>query len=95
VEHTYAYLDGSYGIMNEKQVGIGESTCDARLVSRPIHGGGSALFDVGELAHIALERASTAREAIQIMGDLAYEYGNHYLTIHSFIYFLFSISKRL
>jgi len=75
VRHTYAYLDGTYGIINEKQVAIGESTCDAKLINKPAHDGGHALFDVSELSRVALERASTAREAIQIMGDLAVKYG--------------------
>jgi dipeptidase len=75
VSSTYSYIDGVYGILNEKQVGIGESTCAARLVNKPVFAGGKALFDVSALSRIALERASSAREAIKIMGDLATKHG--------------------
>ncbi|RLN96695.1 hypothetical protein BBJ28_00006512 [Nothophytophthora sp. Chile5] len=75
VPETYAYIEGAYGILNEHQVAIGESTCPARFVSKPLTHGGDALFDVSELSRIALQRAKTAREAIQVMGDLAVQYG--------------------
>ena len=77
VSHTYSYVDGSYGLMNEYQLAIGESTCGAVLGLRasPIAFGGSALFDIAALSRVALERCKTARCAIQTMGDLAVEYG--------------------
>jgi dipeptidase len=71
VEHTYAYMNASYSFQNEKQVGIGETTIGGRREMNNPEG----WFDIVELQRIALERASTAREAIQIMGDLAVEYG--------------------
>lgn len=61
--------------MNEHQVAIGESTCAAIFWSAPVTANGSARIDVREMSKIALERSKTAREAIQIMGDLAVEYG--------------------
>ncbi|MFY9135013.1 MAG: C69 family dipeptidase [Bacillota bacterium] len=71
VAHTYAYMNSSYSFQNEKQVGIGETTVGGRReLSNP-----AGWFDIVELQRIALERASTAREAIQIMGSLAEEYG--------------------
>lgn len=75
VNKTFAYIDGVYGIINEHQVAIGESTCGARFFSKPLTQGGEALFDVAELSRIALQRAKTAREAIKIMGDLGVKYG--------------------
>ena len=75
VNHTYAYIDGLYGIMNEHQLSIGESTCGGRLVSKPIGFGGKALLDVTILSRLALQRYKTAREAIEFMGQLAEQYG--------------------
>lgn len=75
VESTLSYVDGSYPLINEHQVALGESTCSARLVNIPIFDGGKALFDISDLARVALERARTAREAIRIMGQLGEQYG--------------------
>lgn len=75
VAHTYAYIDGGYGIMNEHQLAMGESTCSGRLVNYPVFDGGNSLFEMTELSRIAMERCKTARCAIQLMGDLAVEYG--------------------
>lgn len=75
VEETFAYFEGAYGILNEHQVAMGESTCGAKLVSLPVHVGGHALFDITELNRVALERCKTARCAIKTMGALAEEYG--------------------
>ncbi|RHX98435.1 hypothetical protein DYB36_014368, partial [Aphanomyces astaci] len=75
VATTYGYIDGMYPIINEHQLAFGESTCGAKLWAKPATQGGKALFDITELARIALERTRTAREAIQLMGDLAVQYG--------------------
>ena len=75
VPHTYAYTLGTYGIQNEKQVSIGESTCSSLFVAKPIHDGGKALFHMETLTEIALERCATAKCAIQTMGDLSTTYG--------------------
>lgn len=71
VVHTYAYTNASYSFQNEMQVGMGESTVSGRRELRNSDG----WFDIVELQRIALERASTAREAIKIMGSLAEKYG--------------------
>jgi len=77
IPKTYAYLEETYGAVNEMQVGIGESTCSGIFGARPIHQhpNGTALFSIDELSKIAMERASTAREAVQLMGDLAVTHG--------------------
>ncbi|RHY72597.1 hypothetical protein DYB34_013933 [Aphanomyces astaci] len=75
VATTYAYIDGLYPIINEHQLAIGESTCGANLWAKPATQGGKALFDITELARVAFERTKTAREAVQLMGDLAVQYG--------------------
>jgi len=75
VAHTYALFEGQYGIMNEWQLAMGESTCAARFWSAPVSAGGKAHIEVKELSKIALERCKTARCAISLMGELAEKYG--------------------
>ena len=71
VRHTYRYLDTAYPCLNEKQLGIGETTISGRDTLKNSKG----LFKIEELERIALERCSTAREAIRLMGKLVKEYG--------------------
>lgn len=66
VAHTYATV----GNMNEHGVTIAESTWGGRPELE-----GSGLIDYGSLIYIALERAKTAREALDIMTNLVKEYG--------------------
>jgi len=84
VVHTFGYQDSSYGTINENNVAIGESTCSAmfKTCAKGTNIGcedgrtvGEAMMSVDTLSKIAMERAHTAREAIQIMGALAEEYG--------------------
>jgi dipeptidase len=73
VAHTYAYFKGVFGHMNEHQLGISESTRGAvGAVNNP-----EGLFCVTELSMIAMERCTTAREAVALMGELAEKYGFH------------------
>jgi dipeptidase len=67
VPHTFQTV----GNMNEKQVIITETTWGGReeLIDR------RGRIDYGSLIYIALQRASTAREAISVIVDLANEYG--------------------
>ena len=71
VAHTYRYLDTAYPCLNEKQLGIGETTISGRKELENKKG----LFMIEELERVALERCSTAREAIRLMGDLVKRYG--------------------
>ena len=68
VPHTY----GIVGLMNEHQLSIHETTYGGReeLVDTI-----SGLIDYGSLMVLALQRAKTAREAIQVMTDLTEKYG--------------------
>ncbi|MCB9246370.1 MAG: C69 family dipeptidase [Flavobacteriales bacterium] len=74
VEHTYAYFDGNYGIMNEHQLAMGECT-DAAQRYGSTATPGKRLFYSSSLSRVALERCKTAREAIRLMGSLIEEYG--------------------
>ncbi len=67
VPHTYAVLS----LMNEHQVVIGETTFDGRKELQNPDG----LLHYWWLMRIALQRAKTAREAIEVMTDLIDEYG--------------------
>ena len=76
VAHTFAYLEETYGAVNEKQVAIGESTCSGVFGAVPLGApNGTAMFSIDELTRVSMERASTARQAIQMMGELAEQYG--------------------
>ena len=67
VEYTYNVV----GLMNEKQVTIVETTFDGRLELQNREG----LLDYFSLMRLALQRSSTAREAIRCMVGLVEEYG--------------------
>jgi dipeptidase len=71
VETTFTRYDSAYPFMNEKQVEIGETTIGGR---RELYND-EGWFDIMELERVALERASTARECVRIMGELAEKFG--------------------
>jgi dipeptidase len=73
VPHTYAYIHGDFGYMNDQQVAIGESTIGCR--DKMENSTPTPKFDITMLTLIALERGKTAREAIKTMGELAEKYG--------------------
>lgn len=68
---TFGYLNPAYPPMNEHQVAIGESTFGGREELRS----GNGLIDCETLQALMLQRASTAREAIEIGGELIEKYG--------------------
>jgi len=73
VEHSYGYLHGMFGYMNDMQVAIAESTIGCRKkMENPTP---TAKFDITMLTLLAMERAKTARHAIQIMGEMVEKYG--------------------
>lgn len=57
--------------MNEHQVAIGESTCASKFWAAPTTAGGKAQIEVREMSKIALERTTTAKDAVLLMGSLA------------------------
>lgn len=67
------------GNINENQVAIGETTFTGRTELKDSTG----IMDYGSLMYIALQRATSARHAINIMTDLVAEYG-YYSTGESF-----------
>ncbi|MFO7652741.1 MAG: C69 family dipeptidase [Candidatus Krumholzibacteriia bacterium] len=67
VPHTFAVVN----LMNEYQVTIGETTFDGRLELQDPDG----LVHYWWLMRLALERAGTAREAIEVMAALVAEHG--------------------
>ena len=71
VEETYRYFNVAYPAMNEKGLAIGETTIGGKRELNNDEG----LFLIENLQAIALERTSTAREAIQLIGELVKEYG--------------------
>jgi dipeptidase len=75
VSHTFAYFESTYGIQNEHQVGLAESTCSAVFSTTAVDNGGAALLSIDQLSHLAMERATTSREAVSLMGSLAEEFG--------------------
>jgi len=67
VPETYAVV----GHMNEHQVAIGETTWGGREELRDPQG----VVDYGSLMTLALQRARTAREAVEVMTGLVQRYG--------------------
>jgi len=68
VKHTYSVV----GNMNEFQVAIGETTFGGRPELEKQTG---AIMDYGSLIYVALQRAKTAREAIEVITDLMDKHG--------------------
>jgi dipeptidase len=66
--HTYSVV----GNINEFQVAIGETTFGGREELGKQTG---AIMDYGSLIYVALQRAKTAREAIEVMTSLVRDFG--------------------
>lgn len=71
VESTFGFVNTAYPCLNQKQLGIGESTFGGREELQSDAG----LIDCQRLCQLMLERCSTAREAIQMADDLTNKYG--------------------
>lgn len=68
---TFNFVNTAYPCLNEKQLGMGETTISGRkeLVNP------NGMFYIEELETLALQNCSTARQAISFMGDLIEKYG--------------------
>jgi dipeptidase len=71
IAHTFAFVNTAYPCLNEKQLGIGESTFGGREELQSDNG----LIDCQRLCQLMLERCETAREAIQMADELTKTYG--------------------
>lgn len=69
--HTYQFLNTAYPCVNEKQLAIGESTFGGRAELKS----DSGLIDCQRLCMLMLQRCTTARQAIQMAGELLKKYG--------------------
>ncbi len=70
-KETFAYLNTAYPSLNEKQLAIGETTFGGKKELRNKEG----MFQIEELERIVLQRCTTARDAIKLIGQLVKEYG--------------------
>ncbi|MDD8019695.1 MAG: C69 family dipeptidase [Acidobacteriota bacterium] len=73
ISHTFGYMHGVFGYMNDQQLAMGESTIGNRpKMSNPT---ATPAMNLTMLTMLAMERCRTAREAIKLMGSLAEKYG--------------------
>lgn len=70
-KHTYRFLNTAYPCLNEHQLAMGETTISGRDTLQNKKG----MFMIEELARVALQRCTSARSAIQLMGELIKKYG--------------------
>jgi len=77
VERTFTYFHTGYSHINEKQLAIGESTCSQRaeLDVPLIEGITRQIMTIEQAQVFALQRCSTAREAVRLIGQLVERYG--------------------
>lgn len=84
VKHTFGYQSSSYGVINEHGVAVGESTCGAvfgtcgknsTVGCEPGRKVGEALMSIDTLSYLAMERTTSSRAAVELMGSLATKYG--------------------
>ena len=75
VIQTYAYVATTFPFMNEHQVAIGEATLVGIRTELAPSENSDAKIRITDLSRIALERATTAREAIKIMASLMEDHG--------------------
>lgn len=70
-KETFTFFNTAYPFLNEKQLAMGETTITGAKVLVNEKG----MFLIEELQRIALQRCTTARDAIQLIGKLIKDYG--------------------
>jgi len=81
VNSTYGYYENLLPLMNEKGLGMGESSCAAMLTNRFLgdthdtRDVPTGMLDTATLMQLAMERCATARCAVELMGSLSEEFG--------------------
>jgi dipeptidase len=73
IPHTFGYMHGVFGYMNDQQLALGESTIGN--VRKLDNSTPTPKTNITMLTLLAMERCRTAREAIQLMGSIAEKYG--------------------
>ena len=73
--HTYAYFHTGYSHINEHQLSIGESTMSQRAELRVDRETGEQIMTIEQAMIFALERCTTAEEALTLITELIDEYG--------------------
>lgn len=71
IKNTNGYINTAYPSLNDKQLGIGESTFGGREELQSDEG----IIDCQRLCLLMLERESSARGAIEMAGELLEKYG--------------------
>ncbi|MFK5857246.1 MAG: C69 family dipeptidase [Bacteroidota bacterium] len=71
IKNTNGFINTAYPSLNDKQLGIGESTFGGREELQSDEG----IIDCQRLCLLMLERESTARGAIEMAGELLEKYG--------------------
>jgi dipeptidase len=73
VNHTYGYITGTYGIINEHQLMSGECTDYTKI--QPNWDSENRIFYSAELSNIAMERCINSSDAVRLVGSLIDTYG--------------------
>ena len=71
IEHTWGYINSEYPCLNNRQLGIGESTFGGRKSLQS----DSGLINCNNLCRLMMERSTTARGAIELADRLTKQYG--------------------
>ncbi len=72
---TFTYVHAAYSFMNEHQLAIAESTTVQRPELAVAKGEGEQIMTIEQAQVFALQRCTTAREAVRLIGSLMETYG--------------------